>query len=435
MSVLVSVLAFAGTILVLVGAHEIGHFVAAKLAGVRVLEFAVGFGPRIASRRWRGTVYSLRVIPVGGFVRMAGDVGAPASDEVPKEEWFVHQRPLVRAAIGLAGPFSNVVITLVVTVAVSVGFGSPAFQVLDVMPGYPAEGVLLPGDALLRVDGRPAVSEAAIAEAVAASGGAPVRVDVLRGGEPETLTVDVVYSQEERRYLLGFYHGLVAYTNRVVSVDAGSPLYAVGVRTGDRIVALDGAPVASAAAIALAMQALLPRDGVMLEILRGGEPLTYMVPTTALTIDELFAGAMFETTGVVYHRFGVLHGVGAGFAQFAAYFRMFGEVIGGVIGGSIAAGEAFRGPVGIAQMLGESVERGMLDFLFVFSLLSLSLGLMNLLPFPAFDGSRVAFALYEWVRGKPFPPEREGMIHAIGFVLLFALLILITYKDLANLLR
>ena len=435
MSALTTFLLFAGTILVLVGAHEVGHFIAARLAGVRVLEFAVGFGPRLWSRRRRDTVYSIRLVPVGGFVRMAGDVGAAEDDEVPAEEKLVNQRPLVRVAIGLAGPLSNVLITLVLTLAVALGFGIPAPQVVDVMPGLPADGVLQPGDVLLRVGEISAASTSAVTQAISSSGGAPLDVLVLRDGVRLSLMLTPIYSEDSERYILGFYMGIVSQLRRLVDVEPGSPLYAAGLRAGDDVLDVDGIPIETATALVIALQELLPAQEVTIRFRRDDTQGVGTIDTSGLSVLGVLSGVTFDATDLVYHRFGVLPALHDGWGQFIGYFGLFGQILGGIVTGQIAPGDAFRGPVGIAQMLGESAGRGTLDFLVVFSLLSLSLGLMNLLPFPALDGSRVAFALYELIRGKPVPPKREGLIHAIGFLILMGLFVLITYKDLLLLFR
>ncbi|UCF10292.1 MAG: site-2 protease family protein, partial [Candidatus Bipolaricaulota bacterium] len=203
----------------------------------------------------------------------------------------------------------------------------------------------------------------------------------------------------------------------------------------DEIVAVNGVPVATATALIIELDDALPSDEITLTVHRGTEEHALTIAAEGHDLLSLLIGVTFESTNLIYHRFGLLPGLQAGTTQFVGYFQLFGEVIGGVLRGRIAPTEAFRGPVGIAQMLGESVERGAMDFLVVFSLLSLSLGLMNLLPFPALDGSRIAFSLYELVRRKPFPPQREGLIHAIGFLLLLGLFVLITYKDLVTLFR
>jgi regulator of sigma E protease len=104
------------------------------------------------------------------------------------------------------------------------------------------------------------------------------------------------------------------------------------------------------------------------------------------------------------------------------------------VAGSQEARDAVAGPVGIADMIGQSLSYGFLAFLQILGFLSLNFAIINLIPFPGLDGSRVLFSLVEWVRGKPIPPQREGIIHAIGFVILLVLLVLVTYRDILRLL-
>jgi regulator of sigma E protease len=100
-----------------------------------------------------------------------------------------------------------------------------------------------------------------------------------------------------------------------------------------------------------------------------------------------------------------------------------------IIKGQIGAGEAVTGPVGIANLLGQSARRGIYSLFFMISLISLNLGIINMVPFPALDGSRIGYATYELIRGKPIPPEKEGLINSIGFFILIGLMIFITYRD------
>jgi regulator of sigma E protease len=106
-----------------------------------------------------------------------------------------------------------------------------------------------------------------------------------------------------------------------------------------------------------------------------------------------------------------------------------------IFSGKVSAGEALTGQVGIASLVGRYFAQGLLPFLTLVALLSLLIGLFNLIPFPALDGSRAAFILYELVRGKPISPEREGWVHYIGFIILIGLMLLITYNDILRLIR
>jgi regulator of sigma E protease len=154
-----------------------------------------------------------------------------------------------------------------------------------------------------------------------------------------------------------------------------------------------------------------------------------------LDLDRIFSGATFSDLGVAYHRPGFTKGIAMGAGEFAGYVRLITQWIRGVVAGRIAPSESVSGPIGIARMLGDWAKEGASVFLQLFAYLSLSLGFLNLIPFPALDGSRAAFALYELIRGRPISPQREGMIHAIGFIILIALMLLVTYQDILKLFR
>jgi len=138
---------------------------------------------------------------------------------------------------------------------------------------------------------------------------------------------------------------------------------------------------------------------------------------------------------VVRRRPGPLAGLRLAAEQFAGNVGLLATWARQLISGEVAAEEAIAGPVGIAQLLGEGARMGGTVFFGLLAFLSINFGLLNLIPFPALDGSRVAFALYEWARGRPIPPEREGMIHAIGFLILLGVMILVTYQDIVKLFR
>ena len=143
----------------------------------------------------------------------------------------------------------------------------------------------------------------------------------------------------------------------------------------------------------------------------------------------------FGELGVAQMRPGLFAGLRLAAEQFADNVRLLGLWARQLISGEIPAGEAIAGPVGLAQLLGQGARMGAVVFFSLLAFLSINFGLLNLIPFPALDGSRVAFALYEWIRGKPIPPEREGIIHGIGFLILLGLMLLVTYQDIAKLFR
>ena len=189
MTALTTVLIFLGTFLVLVLAHESGHFWAAKLAGVTVKEFAIGLGPKLVSHQGRETRYSIRLIPIGGFVRLAGEDREETSPDIPSDRILYNKPPLVRALISLAGPAANLFTTFFVLVIIMWAFGVPFVQVGDTMAGMPAEGVLLPGDRLLAAEGEHVYSAEDLDRVVQRSQGNPITLLVERDGRRQRIEI------------------------------------------------------------------------------------------------------------------------------------------------------------------------------------------------------------------------------------------------------
>lgn len=432
---MIAFLIFIGSILVLVGLHELGHFLVARACGVEIIEFSIGFGPRIFSVSGKETRYSLRAVPIGGYVRMAGEDRSEEEGETPDDRLLYSKPPYVRALISLAGPIANLLLALIVTIGVVWAASIPVLQVADVVPDAPAAQVLLPGDRIIAINGREIYTIDQITSAIQRSGGSPIEISLVRSGKEEEVRIAPTYSEDEGRYLIGAYFQAAAFTNEIASLSAGSPLAGAGLSPGDRIVAIGGDEVRTAIAVILSLDEHLPADEVDLTVLRRGEEIRISLPTSGKTADQLLTGVSFTDLGIDYHRAGFLGGISLGAAQFTGYIRMMGAVIRGIVQGRVAASEALQGPVGVAQTLEEGARLGPSVFFQLLAFLSLNFALLNLIPFPGLDGSRVGFAVLEWVRGRPIPPEREGIIHAIGFVILIALMVLITYKDIVRLFR
>jgi regulator of sigma E protease len=430
-----TLLLFLGTILVLVGVHEGGHFLAAKLSGVYVKEFAIGFGPRLASIQRGETRYSIRAIPFGGYVSMAGEDRAETDSEIPEEKLLYSKPPFIRILISLAGPVANLLMTLLVSIFALWAFGLPLVQVSGLIPGKPAEAVLLPGDRIISVADISIYTSEDLDRAVQGSQGEPVEVVVERNGECQRFTIAPQFDEKEGRYLIGIYPSSVTYTNTLSALAPSSVLFASGLKAGDTIVSVEGTPTTTAVDILLRVNEHLPADSIEVTVLRTGVEESHTLRAAGLDLDRIFSGATFSDLGVAYHRPGFTKGIAMGAGEFAGYVRLITQWIRGVVAGRIAPSESVSGPIGIARMLGDWAKEGASVFLQLFAYLSLSLGFLNLIPFPALDGSRAAFALYELIRGRPISPQREGMIHAIGFIILIALMLLVTYQDILKLFR
>ncbi len=432
---MITVLIFLGTFLVLVVAHESGHFLAAKLTGVYVKEFAIGFGPKLTSFQGHETRYSIRLIPVGGYVRLAGEDRLEASSVIPSDRLLYNKHPWTRVFISLSGPSANLLLTFLVGLLAVWSIGVPTMQVADVILGKPAFSLLAPGDRVLAINGRPIYTMEAVSSAIQRSRGAPVDLLVKRDDERLTIPVPPQYDEEEQRFIIGAYFLPITYTNEVVQLDAATPLALAGVAVGDRIVEIEKEPIRTAIGVIETIGDRLPADAIHLIVDREEESLGLTLATRGRPIEQLLAGVGFADLGIDTRRPDFLAGLSLGGAQFSENATLLTETIRGLLTGRVAASEAIAGPIGIAQLLGEGFQRGPSIFLRVVALFSLSLAIANLIPFPALDGSRAAFALYEWARRKPIPPEREGLIHTVGFIILMAIMLLVTYKDLVRLFR
>jgi len=345
--------AIGGFILVLtpiVLVHELGHFWAARLSNIRVEEFGFGFPPRarILTKR-NGTIYSLNWIPVGGFVRPAGE------DDPSVPDGLAAAPKRARFFVLVAGAGANIVMAFVVFWIAFI-MGTPAVSIAAVNPGSPAlQAGLQPGDIILEVNGLKADSRAVIAEPMYANGGQEVSMLISRNGQEIPVTV---------------------VPRRPAEYDSET----------------DG-PIGVALALA--------------------------------------------DTGARIKRNPVEAAVRAGSA-IGEYVRLFFGVPAMILRGEISPSEARPVSfVGISQIAGQAAEasatnRDLFPLLNIIAFINVALGLTNLLPIPALDGGRILFVLIEAVRGRRIEPEREGMVHVIGMLVLLALMLLMVVQDIVN---
>lgn len=327
--------------------HEFGHFWAAKLSKIRVEEFGFGLPPRAVKLFERdGTIFSLNWIPVGGFVRPAGE----DNPDVPGGLASASKR--ARVFVLAAGSGMNF-ITAILFFWLALVLGAPAVQVGDVRPGSPAElSGIQSGDVILEVEGRMVMNRGTLLNTVSERAGTAIELTVIRDGETQTISV----------------------TPRL---------------PGEFDAATDG-----------------PLGIGLME----GPPVRRN-PVEAISGSLSF---MWE------------------------YISLYARLPSMLINGEITAQEARPvSIVGISQIAGEAAEssatgRTLYPILTMASFISVALGLTNLLPIPALDGGRILFVLIEAIRGRRIEPEREGMVHVIGMVVLLLLMFVLVIQDIIN---
>ncbi len=421
---MITLLVFVGFILVLVGVHEGGHFLMAKLTGIAVEEFALGFGPPIWSRRRGETRYSVRLLPLGGFVRLAGESGMDA--QVPTERTYYGRPAWARLALSAAGPLANVVLALAVLMVAVWSVGVPEVRVAGLIAGAPAEQSLHVGDQVLRIGERRIRTAEDVGPAIQAAAPGGVSFELLRQGERLTVEVIPEYKKDDNLYKVGaFFHPQV-FLPELTFLGPDATLSEAGLSAGDRIVSACGVTVNSLYELFVPWE-----EGCrQLTVDRDGELLTTTMPDQDL--GRLLQGAEFSQLPLAYRRPGA-EGFSLSFRLLGGALASFVQGIRGLLAGQVAAQDAVTGPVGIAGLLSQGVQAGAWPALLLVAILSLNLAIINLLPFPALDGARMAFSLWELVTRRRVSPTVESAVHTVGFLILLAALVLITFWDVLRL--
>ena len=408
--------------------HELGHFFAARLARVQVLEFGIGMPPRAFGFTRGGTTYSLNFLPFGGFVRMLGeeDPTAPAS--------FAGKSAWQRLFILGAGSAMNAVLPIVLLTVV---FMTPQplavadVAVLSVAPGSPAEqaGVEV-GDLIRTADDRRIVNSSDLLVAINLRLGTDTAWTVERRGRLVALRIpDVRVDPPEGQGAVGIF--LTDARLTVASVASGSTAAESGLLPDDLLLSIGGLRVLNEespqAALAAAVQES-PGEPVAVQALRRGGIVSLELPPDEDALDGMIVEVYPEET----RSMGPLAALRASFVQIGEILLLFRNEVSRWIAG--ASSIQVAGPIGIAQMTGDVAESGISPLILWTALLSINLAIINLIPFPALDGGRIAFVLVEIVRGgRRLAPEKERFVHAAGFVALIAVIVTISVNDIQRL--
>lgn len=450
MSILNSVFGFVLAVGILVTVHEFGHFWVARKLGVKVLKFSVGFGRPIWSRYGRdGTQYAIAMIPLGGYVKMLdeseGDV-----EEAERHRAF-NRKPLgVRAAVVVAGPAFNFLFAIIAYwVIFMIGIDGVRPVVGEVAPGSVAERAgLRSGDEVVTIDGRPTQTwgehrlylmdrlldgESVIYEVRRESGERATASLALEGDVSEALSPAGI----ERA--IGMRPHLPELESVVGEVVDGSPAQAAGLRTGDRIVSVDGAAISTWRAL---VEAVMPRAGqsMLFGVERDGERLDVRVTPAATEVDGRTVGRIGISPGAVAPADSFLASVELGPVEGLAratentwlmsvltlkmLYRMLKLEI---------STENLSGPITIAHYAGQTVQIGLVPFLTFLAVISVSLGVLNLLPIPVLDGGHLLYYVIELVRGGPVPEKVMIWGQQLGILMLAALMALAFYNDILRL--
>jgi regulator of sigma E protease len=418
-----NLLAFILVLGFLIFAHEAGHFMFAKLFRVKVLVFSFGFGKRLFGFRRGDTDYRVSLIPLGGYVRMAGDSPEENQEGAPDE--FLSKPKWQRFLILFAGPAMNILIAIVFVAGVAmVGTESLVTRpvVGDVLSGQPAEKAgLQPGDRILSIKGEPVEDFDDVRLIISMNANTPIEVVYVRDGATRKTTLTP--AREDSDYgpvgRAGISYGVEPLIGRV---EPGSPAEKAGARAGDRIVSVAGKPVQEMNDFATASRDAATK-ALPVVVQRGDQRVSLTLPPS--TEEDLGRGIVPPTTKLklslvpalqysVRENWKMLRYAGAAVARM---FRPEGSV------------KELSGPISIARISGDMLRRGWLPVVMLMAMISLQLGVMNLLPIPVLDGGHIMILLIEGAARRELSLQVKERIQQVGFAVLAALMIVVLYND------
>lgn len=337
---------------VLIFAHEIGHFLAAKYCGVKVLKFSLGFGPRLIGRKWGETEYLVSLFPLGGYVKLLGESETEDLSEEEKPRSFSEQSVWRRMAIVVAGPLFNFLLAILIFTLVYM-YGVPVLapRIGDIQDGSPAAiAGITKGDLITRINERNIEKWEDLAETVEQSQGTSLRFELKRGEkkieisiQPTLQKVKNIFGEDVESFKIGVMPAEEFYTERL------NPFFAFW---------------------------------------QGTKQTFLITKMTLLSVYKMIEGVVSPTN--------------------------------------------MGGPILIAQIAAKQAEQGVIPFLFFMALLSINLGVLNLLPIPVLDGGHILFFLIEIVKGRPVKPKWRELAQSIGFVVLIILMIMVFFFDLTR---
>ena len=431
---------------ILIIVHELGHFIMARLCGVGVERFSVGFGPVLWRLRGKETEYCLSLIPMGGYVKMMGDdenplEGGRASAVDPAKAF--NNKPLAaRFLIVFAGPAMNFVLAVLIAAAMFMFIGRPVApaEVGRVTEGGPAaQAGLRTGDRIVAVDGKPVQYWEDLARVGQTAGGRPLEVTVQgRDAAPRKVVLTPV--QAKRKDLFGddqvvWEVGASPYLPPAIGdVIPGDPAEQAGLKAGDVVVALEGQPVMSWDELA---EKIHQRAGqpTRLEVKRGTEALTITVTPKKGKVPgpdgkEMEVGLVGIRPGgaTMMVRSNPFSAMWEGLAWSTDVTVKTGIGLYKIVVGQLDRSN-IGGPIQIAKTAGEQARQGIVSLALFTAVISINLFLLNLLPVPMLDGGHLLFFAFEAVLGRPLSVRKREVAQQVGFALLMLLMVFAFYND------
>ena len=445
-----TVFMLAVTLGIVVTVHEFGHFWVARRCGVKVLKFSVGFGRSVWSRQAQdGVEYAIGVLPLGGYVKMLDEREAPVDADL-KAQAFNNKSPAQRIAIAAAGPMFNFILAIIVYfVLFLAGERGLAPVIGSVEPGSIAEMAgLESGQEIVAIDGQKTLTWQAVNFAL-----------LERLGDSGTIEFSMIYPPSQQvyssqanldRWLAGAEDvdlirelGIEPYRPVIPAIigglaDDGAAMKA-GLQVGDEFVSIDGSTISDWMALVEEVKRSAGQER-WLGILRDGLPLTVAVQIEAAVVDGDTIGRLgvypaaveFPVDMVRYLERGPIESLAAALERTGVLVVFTLDSMKKMVEGLISP-KNLSGPITIAKVATATAERGWASYFEFIALLSVSLGVLNLLPIPVLDGGHILYYAIEWIAGRPVPERVQIMGYQIGLFLVTCLMVFALYNDVARL--
>jgi len=421
------ILSFAFVLGVLVFVHELGHFLMARWHGVRVLTFSLGFGPKIVKVKRGPTEYAISAIPLGGYVKMAGE--NPEDQRTGSPDEFLSKTKWQRFQILIMGPAMNLLLAVVLMAIVLLqGADIPSYQdqpvvVGKVEAGSPAERAgIRPGDRIIAVGSENVPTWERFLLAIGTKANRNVELTIVGDGREQRV---MVRPDGEGRYEVGEIGVLPDVYPSVSSVVQGGPADRSGVRAGDVILAVNNE------------RAVFSRDVVDLISKGRQQPVELRVrrgdEEERITVTQEKGGliGIFIANQTRIFKPGPLEAIGLSIQRNIEISGLILKTLWGLIVGETSPRQ-LMGPVGIAQLSGESAQAGWVALFALMASISLNLGLLNLMPVPVLDGGHLLIMGLEALARRDFSVQVKEKMFLAGFVLLMALMVTVIYNDLTR---
>ena len=391
--------------------HELGHFTVAKMCKVKVNEFAIGFGPTIWRKQGKETKYAIRLIPLGGFVSMEGE-----EEQSENEGSFSKASIPKRIAIVLAGATVNIIFAICVYFIIT-ATASPFIsnEIEQTIEGYAAqEAGLQAGDKIIEVNDKKVKSKYDLDKIMSTSSSEPVKLEIERNGQKQELNI---IPTEVKNKVTGIY---LDDKCKIISVDKGSNAEEQGIQTNDKLIKINGKSIDNDRNKAIEiLQENKDVETVQMTVKRGEAEIT--IDIMPETVSSYYLGVDMKVAEDTFINRCINGGI-----QTNQFVLSIIDNLKQLFTGKVGLNQ-MMGPVGISEVVAKT--NGISEFFQMMALISLSLGITNLLPIPALDGGKILILLIEAIRRKPMKPETEMNIQLLGFAILIGLSLIVTYND------